>query len=178
MRANPTSGAARFVFDDLNELYQAIKRAHQLGASLPTAPLEEFRRRTRGLPARTEAERKVIQRIGQDIFRERLLEYWQGRCPLTGIGTPALLRASHIRPWAQCESDEQRLDVHNGLLLSGLWDAAFDAGLVTFDDDGRPLFSPALDDAAKKHLTWQAPLPLKDAHRHYLAWHRTHVFKA
>jgi len=37
------------------------------------------------------------------------------------------LRASNIIPWAGCD-DAQRLDVHNGLLLSGLWDAAFDAG--------------------------------------------------
>ena len=45
-----------------------------------------------------------------------------GRCPLTGITDPALLRASHIVPWAECD-DAQRLDVHNGLLLSALWDA-------------------------------------------------------
>jgi hypothetical protein len=32
----------------------------------------------------------------------------------------------------------QRLDVHNGLLLSALWDAAFDQGLVSFDADGSP----------------------------------------
>jgi hypothetical protein len=29
--------------------------------------------------------------------------------------------------WPRC-NDEQRLDVHNGLLLSALWDAAFDSG--------------------------------------------------
>ena len=38
----------------------------------------------------------------------------------TGITDPALLRASHIVPWAEC-GDAQRLDVHNGLLLSALW---------------------------------------------------------
>jgi hypothetical protein len=31
---------------------------------------------------------------------------------LTGITDPALLRASHIIPWSDC-NDEQRLDVHN-----------------------------------------------------------------
>ena len=49
--------------------------------------------------------------------------------PLTGITDEALLRASHIVAWADCETDALRLDVHNGLLLSALWDAAFDAGL-------------------------------------------------
>jgi predicted restriction endonuclease len=48
---------------------------------------------------------------------------------------PALLRASHIVPWAQCQTDALRLDVPNGLLMSALWDAAFDAGLVSFDDE-------------------------------------------
>jgi hypothetical protein len=34
--------------------------------------------------------------------------------------------------------------VHNGLLLSALWDAAFDTGLVSFADDGTVLASPDL----------------------------------
>ena len=29
----------------------------------------------------TEAERWVIQRIGQDVFRAALLDYWDSRCP-------------------------------------------------------------------------------------------------
>ncbi len=45
---------------------------------------------------------------------------------MTGISDTALLRASHIVPWAKCSDDAQRLDVHNGLLLSALWDAAID----------------------------------------------------
>lgn len=28
-----------------------------------------------------------IQRIGQDVFRQALMAYWGGRCPLTGITT-------------------------------------------------------------------------------------------
>jgi predicted restriction endonuclease len=69
--------------------------------------------------------------------------YWGARCPITGITDPALLRASHIVPWAEC-GDAQRLDVHNGLLLSALWDAAFDVGLISFANDGTVLASPAL----------------------------------
>jgi HNH endonuclease len=62
------------------------------------------------------------------------MDYWGARCPITGITDPTLLRASHIVPWAEC-GDEHRLDVHNGLLLSG--DAAFDTGLVSFADASR-----------------------------------------
>jgi predicted restriction endonuclease len=73
------------------------------------------------------------------------MDCWGGRCPLTGITETALLRASHIVPWADC-TDERRLDVHNGLLLSALWDAAFDGGLVSFADDGTVLASPQLSE--------------------------------
>jgi len=109
-----------------------------------------------GPPARPQseewlAERLVIQRIGQNVFRDALMDYWGGRCPLTGITEPALLRASHIIPWSDCD-DAQRLDVHNGLLLSALWDAAFDQGLVSFADDGSPLVGPQLSEAARKTL--------------------------
>lgn len=169
-------GETRFAFARLSDLYAALSRVYALSASLPDAPLRTFRQQIEGLPRTTEIERLLVQRIGQDIFRAGLLEYWQGRCPLTGISDPALLRASHILPWKDCGSDEERLDVRNGLLLSALWDAAFDRGLVTFDDEGAPIFSPSLSDEAKAHLTWREPLPLSEAQRHRLRWHREHVF--
>ena len=59
------------------------------------------------------------------------------------LDTPDSNRLPH-RPWAERETDEHRLDVHNGLLLSALWDGAFDAGLVSFADDGAVLVSPRL----------------------------------
>jgi len=55
-----------------------------------------------------------------------------------------LLRASHIKPWAACEADAERLDVFNGLLLAPHLDAAFDAGFFTIADDGTALVSEAL----------------------------------
>jgi hypothetical protein len=103
------------------------------------------------------------------------LKYWNGRCPLTGITEPELLRASHIVPWAACETDAERLDVHNGLLLSALWDAAFDTGLVSFGDDGRALASPRLDPIARKVLALDTAPSLKNlqnGHRANLALHR------
>src|SRR5438105_12314738 len=111
-----------------------------------------FRAATRDLPRTTEAERLVVQRVGQDVFRQALLAYCGGRCPLTGITDLQLLRASHIVPWAKCESDDKRLDVHNGLLLSALWDAAFDAGLVSFADDGTAVTTPRLTIASATAL--------------------------
>lgn len=172
----PAPGVVCYSFNGLGELYAVMERVYALALTLPDAPLAAFHAATGALPKTTEAERLVVQRIGQDIFRDRLMTYWQGCCPLTGITDPALLRASHIIAWKDCASDAERLNVHNGLLLSALWDAAFDRGLVTFDDDGCPEFSPALSEAARAELRWKAPIPATDKHRTRLAWHRKQVF--
>jgi len=167
-------GIASYLFGTLAELHVALDRVYRLAVSLPVAPLDRFRAQTVDLPRTTEAERLVIQRVGQDVFREALLDYWGGRCPLTGIAEPALLRASHIVPWSDC-TDEQRLDVHNGLLLSALWDAAFDRGLVSFRDDGGVLISSKLGEAARAALSADLVQPLsglRTIHRTNLASHR------
>lgn len=169
-------GLARFSFNHLSDLYTTLSRSYQLSASLPDAPLRVFEKKTSALPQNTEAERLVVQRIGQDIFRECLIDFWQGRCPLTGISDMALLRASHIVPWRNCENDAQRLDVHNGLLLSALWDAAFDRGLVTFSNEGAPVLSPAVSLAARQELRWNSKLNLSVRQRENLTWHRAHIF--
>lgn len=170
-------GLARYGFETLGQLYGVLVRVYQLAGSLPDAPLREFQAKTKDLPKTTEAERLVVQRIGQDIFRVGLIEYWRGRCPLTGISDTALLRASHIVPWKDCATDAERLDVHNGLLLSALWDAAFDRGLVTFNDNGHPVFSPRLSETARAELRWQSAVTLTDKHRAHLAVHLNTVFR-
>jgi HNH endonuclease len=169
-------GVATFVFDTLQALYDALDRMYKLGISLPDAPFKAFQAAVHGLPRTTEAERFVVQRVGQDLFRQALLAYWGGRCPMTGITNPELLRASHIVSWAECGSDEKRLDVHNGLLLSALWDAAFDAGLLSFGNDGGVVVSSRLSDGSAMALGLQFGHKLNyltDAHRGNLAWHRS-----
>lgn len=167
-------GVVTFMLATSTQLHSALDRVYKLAASLPYAPLARFQGMTAALPRTTEAERLVIQRVGQDVFRDALMDYWGGRCPLTEITEPGLLRASHIVPWADC-TDEQRLDVHNGLLLSALWDAAFDRGLISFADDGSVLESPKLSAMARRALDPGKVSPLyglRDAHRANLALHR------
>lgn len=172
----PGPGISRYRFETLRELYSVLPRLYRLAASLPDAPLLAFQEKVRELPRKTEAERLLVQRIGQGVFRESLLEYWSGECPLSGIRDTPLLRASHIVPWKDCADDAERLDVHNGLLLSALWDAAFDRGLVTFADDGTPIFSVVLSDKARARLTWTKPIQLTRTHAEKLEWHRSKVF--
>ena len=168
-------GAKTISARTLYELHQAVDRTYRLSISLPTVPLVAFEQETADLPRDTESERVVVMRVGQEIFRKALMDYWGGTCPLTGIKDPALLRASHIVPWAECETDSLRLDVHNGILLSSLWDAAFDAGLVSFNSTGEPIVSPALSANAFQALQLDKfPLlkGLTPAHNRMLMRHR------
>ena len=169
--------AAALTFPDRTSLFEGVRSVYRLSVSLPTLPYEQYLRDTAHL-GDTEADRIQKVRIGQDRFRDALMTYWHSCCPLTGIRNPELLRASHIVPWANCDSDEQRLDVHNGLLLSSLWDAAFDAGLVTFDELGRAVASPRLCSKASSAFGIEnaPPLNLTDEHRQRLRWHRERIW--
>lgn len=172
-------GLARYKFKNLESLRTGISRAYQLGASLPDAPLEAYLNAIEGKPQNTEVERLVVQRIGQAQFRKALLDYWDGTCSVSGIYDVDLLRASHIKPWARCDSDSERLDVHNGLLLSALWDAAFDKGLVTFSPSLKPQFSIKLSEVGKlalDHTVVNQAIRVTERHAEYLEWHRINVF--
>ncbi len=163
------------------ELGPMIRRMARLARSLPTAPLDTFVAQTGAMPRTTEAERLVVQRVGQDVFRAALLDFWNARCPLTGIAHPRLLRASHMKPWANCDTDAERLDVYNGLLLAAHLDAAFDAGLISFEMEGSLVVSPALssEDIDRLGLP-NLPLlqGLRPRHEPYLTHHRDIVFQA
>lgn len=141
-----------------------------------------YHERTRLLPTTTEAERLLAQRIGQDVFRSMLMELWSGRCAISGLDQPELLRASHLKPWAACTTDAERLDPYNGLLLSAHWDAAFDSGLATLEVDGTLLLSDRLTLTARKLLVSKSQSPrrvshLCEAHQPYLRYHRQHVWR-
>jgi hypothetical protein len=117
-------------------LYDVLRTAAAHARTLPNRVADAFRRETADLPRSTEAERVVVQRVGQNLFRAALLDYWQGRCCVSGLDIQELLWASHIKRWAACGSDDERLDVFNGLLLAPHIDALFDGGWISFADDG------------------------------------------
>lgn len=83
--------------------------------------------------------------------------------------------------WAACETDEQRLDVFNGLLLAAHWDAAFDAGLVSFDEGGKLMPGPQLPTDALQMLAGARALTeiriaMQPQHAPFMRWHRECVF--
>lgn len=105
------------------------------------------------------------------------MQVWGGACAVTGLTCNEVLRASHVKPWADSTARE-RLDSHNGLLLSANLDALFDKGLITFDSAGQMQISPRL---TRQH---QQTLSLPMALRHppsqqlaaYLDYHQRKVF--
>lgn len=176
----PAGAAAARKVADIPGLHRLLRRAFQLSKTLPDELLRAFERATAALPRATEADRLIVQRVGQDIFRQGLLDYWEGRCAITGLAIPELLRASHIKPWAACETDAERLDVFNGLLLAPHLDATFDQGFITVADHGEVIVSWALDVSARQVMGLQMPIFVRaslDGHRAYLRWHRERVFK-
>lgn len=179
----PFSGSAplgftAFVASNTAELHILVREMWRLARSLPIEPLRAFEAETRNLPRSTEAERLVVQRVGQNIFRDALMEYWGGTCAVLGVTEPRLLRASHIKPWAECETDAERLDVYNGLLLAAHLDAAFDTFLISFDDEGRIIIADALTASDRTALGLSSELRLSrvaPAHLPRLAEHRARL---
>lgn len=158
-------------------LYESLRLLRSLQthpASVLSARLEQ---RLAAIPL-TERTQEVRQRIGQDLFREALFDLWGGRCALSGLALhPALLRASHAKPWAD-SSDQERLDPFNGLLLAVQYDAVFDRGLIAFDDSGSVLARPELSPETMALLRIEPGMRLRGmlpGHVPYLRVHRVHV---
>jgi len=107
----------------------------------------------------TEKERLIKGRIGQGKFKKLLTER-ECKCALCGVTDPRVLIASHIKPWS-ASSNEERLDVNNGLLLCPNHDALFDKHLISFDSHGEIVISQTLDETARVFLNVNAALRVK-----------------
>lgn len=81
------------------------------------------------------ALRMVKERLHQATFREAVLYAYGGRCAITGLPETQLLDAAHII----ADGDEAlgQPVVPNGLALSKIHHAAFDAHLIGIDPDYR-----------------------------------------
>lgn len=126
----------------------------------------------------TAKESLVQSRIGQGQFRAALIEYWQC-CSVTGCKQIELLKASHIKPW-RYSSNQERLNVFNGLLLLPNLDTCFDLGLISFDDEGKILISNQLRKATLLQLGINENMKLMKVEKHhqeFLKYHRESVFR-
>ena len=136
--------------------------------------------------------KSVIEaRRGQGLFRANVMKVCPA-CPLTGVSNPALLIASHIKPWRVCTTAEERLDGLNGLMLTPDADLLFDRGFIGFREAGEVMVSGRVDREDLRRLGLGhislSPSGLQDAgalwreqnlqaaQAGYLAYHRENVF--
>lgn len=141
----------------------------------------------------TEKDTLVKARRGQGAFRRNVAAR-EKACRLTGITNPALLIASHIKPWRVCETATERLDGANGLMLTPDADHLFDRGFISFDPSGEVLVSPRVPDDDLRKLGFEQLMrqrygmrdqsagwdagPFEPANNGYLDYHRSQVFIA
>ena len=173
------------LIESVNSMAVVFKRAAALAHSLPNQAEDDFesvlKAELNKLPdniKNTEVERMVRQRVGQDIYRRAMLEYWGEACAVTGVSIPSILRASHALPWAKCETDAQRLDVFNGFLLTANLDALFDRFLISFNKYGNILISEKISEKDKALLGLTSALKLRwvaEEHEKYLRIHRARL---
>lgn len=123
-------------------------------------------------------------RVGQQFFRSTVLSAYGGQCCISGLSIPSLLQVGHIVPWHRDERN--RVNPRNGLALSVLHHAAFDAGIITINDDmtvrvsqtyakrNDEFFSATIDIYNRQPIQ----MPEKFAPSgDFLSYHRNHIFR-
>ncbi|MCX7000034.1 MAG: HNH endonuclease [Candidatus Sumerlaeota bacterium] len=133
----------------------------------------------------TDEERLIHARLAQDFFRRTVLSAYGVRCCITGNPVPQLLIACHILPWSKYP--EHRMNPRNGLCLSRLHDAAFDQGLIAFDEQYRLALSHDLKEYLPNdslHRNFEIyegrtiNLPEKfNPNPEFLKYHRDNIFR-
>lgn len=136
-------------------------------------------------PQQIEQVVEITRRQGRDSaaqakYRARLLEECPF-CPITKISDERLLIASHIKPCAVSEEDEE-FDPKNGFMLSPLYDKLFDQGFITFDENRCMIVSNWISPSNQEKCCIRngeffQTLPLDEKREFYLKYHRQYVFK-
>lgn len=125
----------------------------------------------------TMKEQLVKARRGQGLFKINVRRN-EKACRVTGVTDPRNLRASHIKPWKDCD-DLERLNGCNGLMLAPHVDHLFDRGFISFTDAGDLIIAPTLDRSILAR--WGIPEVLNvgslKKQAPFLAYHRKFVLK-
>ena len=135
-----------------------------------------IRRREHSKPNRTERRGLITSRVGQGFYRQELIKRFGGKCAVTRSNVSEILIASHIISWSDSD-DDQRLDVDNGILLSPVYDALFDAHLISFESDGLIVISKLLceEDLYQLNVKQNAKIQVYPGMLPYLERHRNRL---
>jgi len=132
-------------------------------------------------PARYGMPTLHVPRLGQGIFRVRVLDAYGRACAVTGEHSLPVIEAAHIRPFAVGGEHA----VSNGLALRTDLHRLLDRGYVTVDDEHRLLVGRRLkadyDNGRSYYALHGKPLELPGGQGlrpdpSALTWHREHVF--
>lgn len=147
--------------DSLGDIRIGIKFYFiRAGAHIPLYPelssespalTEPYVRLELNRPGITERKGLVTSRVGQGAYRKGIIHRWEYKCAVTGFDKLDVLIASHIVPWAE-STDPERLDIHNGILLSPTYDALFDRHLISFENNGSIILSDSIDNNAFRKI--------------------------
>ena len=121
--------------------------------------------------------KKQTRRLKQGEYRRKLLDSMPF-CPFTKVTDDRILVACHIKPFSDCETDEERYDSKNGITMTPTYHTLFDLGFISFENDGSLLVSPFLSNITKQRLN------LREGEKHrlqtgsdkYLQYHRDKIF--
>lgn len=128
----------------------------------------------------TERTALIAARKGQGRFRDGV-SYVEPACRFTGVTSPQLLIASHIQPWHRCNTNAERLDPFNGLMLTPTYDRLFDRGFISFSPQSELLISRDLAREDMQKIRMDPDFvtePFRPSQLKYLLYHREHVFRA
>ena len=161
---------------DLLEIYQW--KPSKIGKStkskiVKSGQISDNRKGNFKKPDKTERRGLVTSRVGQGYYRQQIVNKWEGKCPVSGINIPSILISSHIVSWSE-STDEERLDVENGILLSPLYDSLFDRHFISFNDDGTLLISGKFssEQLSKLNLPKDIKINVSEGMKKYLKLHR------
>ena len=129
-------GVAPAIYEAIFPSYVVDWDPKSLSVKLAPKPMAEAATLWRPPSAdeRRYALRQVKQRLHQSAFRERVVAAYEGRCALTGLPEARLVDAAHIVP--DNDADLGQPDIRNGICMSKLHHAAYDADLIGIDPDG------------------------------------------
>lgn len=118
-----------------------------------------------------------MSRNGQSNLRKKVLKF-NSSCEATGFSKSFCLDCCHIKNYSVCD-DKEKNDAHNILLLMSNIHRAFDAGFISFDEEGKILISHFLeqDDLMRIGITGNERIRLGGRRPYYLSYHRDNIFK-
>ena len=128
----------------------------------------------------TGEERTVTarRRVHQAEFRNRLIKRYEGKCAICGNSEIRVLTASHIKGWKYSNRHE-KVDEDNGFLFCPAHDKCFDAGLISFDENGSIMISSSLSEENLKlmNIKKNQKIKLTEGNKHYLEFNRENIFQ-